>query len=341
MKFTAQEITNIIGGSIHGNPKATVNSVAKIEEGSIGDLCFLANNKYKKYVYTSGASIIIVDNSFIADKEINATLIKVKDAYASFSQLLKFYNKINFSQAGVSKQADIHDESSFKEGTYIGSFTSISKGVKIGKNVKIHPNCYIGENVNIGDNTIIFPNVTIYHECKIGKNNIIHAGVIIGADGFGFAPNDNKNYKKISQIGNVVILDNVEIGANTTIDRATMGSTKINSGVKLDNLIQIGHNVEVGSNTVIAAQTCIAGSSKVGQRCMIGGQVAISGHITIADNVKIAGKSGIASNIKEKGSTVQGTMAFNIKDFQKSYIIFKKLPQIYKTLNNIKKQFNV
>ena len=248
---------------------------------------------------------------------------------------------MNQNKVGISDKADISTKTSIGKNIYIGSFTSVCEGANIGKNVTIHSNCYIGENVTIGDNTIIFPNVSIYHSCKIGKKNIIHSGVIIGSDGFGFAKNQKKEYQKITQIGNVETLSEVEIGANTTIDRATMGSTKICKGVKLDNLIQIGHNVKIGDNTVIAAQSAIAGSSIIGKNCMIGGQVAISGHITIADEVKIAGQSGIASNIKETGAIVQGPMAFNIKDFQRSYILFKKLPKIEKTLNKIKKKFNV
>ena len=339
MNFTAQEVANIIDGTIEGDPHVKVNSVAKIEDGCIGNLCFLANEKYKDYIYTTDASVIIVDNSFNLSKKIKATLIKVDDAYSSFSQLLEVYNKMKFNKSGLSDKADISNKTIIGDDVYIGPFTSICEGVRVGNNVKIHPNCYIGENVIIGDNTIIFPNVSIYHDCNIGKNNIIHSGVTIGADGFGFAPNKENKYKKISQIGNVEIADEVEIGTNTTIDRATMGSTKIGKGVKLDNLIQIGHNVELGENTVIAAQAAIAGSSKIGKDCMIGGQTAISGHLTIADKVKIAGQSGIASSITKRGAVLQGPMAFDIKEFQRSYIIFKKLPEMYRTLTSIKKRF--
>ena len=340
MNFTAQQIADILGGSIEGNPNVEVNSVAKIEEGCIGNLCFLANEKYTNYIYTTNASVIIINHSFDLNKKINATLIRVNDAYSSFSQLLEIYNKMKFHKIGLSKKADIDSKTSIEDDVYVGAFTSISKGAVIGKNVKIHPNCYIGENVIIKDNTIIFPNVVIYHDCKIGSNNIIHSGVIIGSDGFGFAPDKDNQYKKINQIGNVEISDEVEIGSNTTIDRATMGSTKIHKGVKLDNLIQIGHNVQIGENTVIAAQTGIAGSSKIGNNCMIRGQVAISGHLTIADEIKIAGQSGIASSITKKGAVVQGPMAFDIKEFQRSYILFRKLPEMYKTLNSIKAQFD-
>ena len=341
MKFTAQEIADILGGKIYGNPNKEVNSLAKIEEGRNGDLCFLSNKKYTHFIYTTKASIIIVDKSFNTKKDIKPTLIKVEDAYSSFSKILQTYNNMKIDICGVSEKADIAKKTSIGKDVYIGAFTSISSGVSIGKNVKIHPNCYIGKNTVIGENTVIFPGVIIYHDCKIGNNNIIHGGVVIGSDGFGFARSKNHNYNKISQIGNVVIEDDVEIGSNTTIDRATMGSTKIANGVKLDNLIQIGHNVTIGENTVIAAQAAVAGSSKIGKNCMIGGKVAISGHLTIADNVKVAGQSGIASSIKKEGAILQGPMAFNIKEFQRSYVIFKKLPKIYKMLNTIKSDFNV
>jgi len=338
MKFTAQQIAKILNGDIVGKTDIEVSSLAKIEEGKKGDLCFLSNEKYIPHIYTTKASVVIVNSSFNPEKEISATLIKVEDAYTSFSQLLELYNKMQFNKVGISEKSDIDKNSTIGKDVFIGAFTSISKGVKIGENVKIHSNCLIGENVSIADNTIIFSNVSIYHDCKIGKNNIIHSGVVIGSDGFGFAPDEDNNYAKISQIGNVTIGDDVEIGANTTIDRATMGSTKIGNGVKLDNLIQIAHNVEIGECTVIAAQAGVAGSSKIGKNCMIGGQTAVSGHLTIADEVKIAGQSGIASSIKEVGKIVQGPMAFDIRDFQRSYIIFKKLPELYRTVNTLKKE---
>lgn len=335
MKFTAQQIADILGGTIEGDPNKEVDSVAKIEEGCSGNLCFLANEKYKKYLYTSNASAIIVNTSLIVTKKITATLIKVDDAYASFSQLLDVYNNMKIQKLGISEKADICTQTSIGKNVYVGPFTSICEGANIGKNVKIHSNCYIGENVIIADNTIIFPNVSIYHNCKIGENNILHSGSVVGSDGFGFAPITNNKYKKISQIGNVETSNDVEIGANTTIDRATMGSTKIGKGVKLDNLIQIGHNVEIGANTVIAGLVAIAGSTKIGSNCMIGGSTGIAGHLKIGNNVKIAGHTGVGSNIKE-GKTIQGPYAFDQKDFLRSYIIFKKLPEIYKTLQKIK-----
>ena len=339
MKLKALQIAEIVNGEIIGDKNIEVSSLAKIEEGKKGDLCFLANPKYTKYIYTTNASIIIIDKTFKIEEKNRATLIKVENAYSSFSLLSDFYNQKKYNKIGVSKKADVNTNSKIKDDVYIGPFTSISRGAIIEKNVKIYSNCFIGDNVLIKENTIIFSGVKIYHDCIIGTDNIIHSGVIIGSDGFGFAPNKTNDYKKISQIGNVIIGDNVEIGANTTIDRATMGSTIIGNGVKLDNLIQIAHNVEIGEHTVIAAQTGIAGSSKIGKNCMIGGQVAISGHLNIANDVKIAGQSGIASNINEEGKIVQGPMAFDIKDFQRSYIIFKKLPELYQTINKIKKQF--
>jgi UDP-3-O-[3-hydroxymyristoyl] glucosamine N-acyltransferase len=338
MNFTAKQIADILGGSIEGDPNTEVNSVAKIEEGCLGNLCFLANEKYTHFIYTTSASVIIVNNSFIADKEIKATLIKVDDAYSSFSHLIEIYNKMKFNKTGLSEKADISTQATVGNDVYIGAFTSISEGSMIGNNVKIHSNCQIGENVIIEDNSIVFSNVSIYHNCKIGKNNIIHSGAIIGSDGFGFAPTQNNTYRKISQIGNVETANNVEIGANTTIDRATMGSTKICQGVKLDNLIQVGHNVTIGENTVIAALVAIAGSTEIGKNCMIGGQSGIAGHLKIGDNVKIAGQTGVSSNIKN-GKTIQGALAFNQKDFLRSYILFKKLPKMYKKLQKIEKQF--
>lgn len=338
MKFNSKEIAHIIEGTIEGNPNIEVYSISKIEDGNSGDICFLSNDRYTHFIYNSNASIIIVNNSFKAKKPIKATLIKVADPYSAFRKLIEIYNKNKFDKVGLSKKAEISTETSIGNEVYIGSFTSICKGVIIGNNVKIHTNCYIGENVIIGDNTIIFPNVSIYYNCKLGENNIIHSGAVIGSDGFGFAPNQEKQYKKIHHIGNVEILDNVEIGANTTIDRGTIGLTKIGQGVKLDNLIQIGHNVDIGKNTVIAGLTAIAGSTKIGNNCMIGGSTGVAGHLTIGNNVKIAGHTGVGSNIKD-GETIQGPYAFNQKDFLRSYSIFKKLPEMYKTLQNIEKRF--
>ena len=340
MEFSAEQIAGILEGEIVGNKDEMVSGLSKIEEGKKGTLSFLANQKYEEYIYNTDASIVIVNKTFEPQKSLKntCTLIKVEDAYASFSQLLELYNQMKFDKVGLSEKADVATNSTIGDDVYIGAFAFIAEGVTLEKHVRIYPNCYIGKNVTIKENTILFSGVRIYHDCVVGTNSIIHSGVIIGSDGFGFAANGNTNYKKINQIGNVVIGNNVEIGANSTIDRATMGSTIIGNGVKLDNLIQVAHNVEIGEHTVIAAQTGIAGSSKIGKNCMIGGQVAISGHLRIADKVKIAGQSGVASSITEVGKIVQGPMAFKIKDFQRSYIIFKKLPEMYETLDKIKKE---
>ena len=337
MIFTVQQIADFINGKIEGNSQILINSVGKIEDSKSGDICFLANEKYIKYTYTTKASAIIVGTSFKVDKSkmITPVLIRVEDPYSSFSKLLEMYNKKRYDKTGISKHSDISENCKIGENCFIGSFTKIEDNVIIGENVKIHSNCYIGENVIIEKNSIIFSNVSIYHDTKIGAHNIIHSGSILGSDGFGFAANNNK-FNKIMQIGNVVTKKNVEIGANTCIDRATMGSTKICAGVKLDNLIQVAHNVEIGENTVIASQTAIAGSTKIGKNCMIGGKVAIAGHLVIANKVKIAGQSGVASSITKIGSVVQGPLAFDIKQFQRSYILFKKLPELFKAVESNK-----
>ena len=339
MKFTAKQIAKILKGEILGNPDVEVKSLAKIEEGKNGDLCFLANEKYKSFIYKTKASVVIVNKDFKAENEIASTLILVEDAYHSFSQLLEVYNKMKNDKKGIDKQSKIEKSAQLGKDVFVGAFSYIGVNAKIGNHVKIYPNCFIGENVNIADNSILYAGVKIYHDCKIGKNNILHSGVVIGGDGFGFSNSNNQQYTKIAQIGNVVLKEGIEVGANTTIDRATMGSTIIGRGVKLDNLIQIAHNVEIGENTVIASQAGIAGSTKIGKNCMIGGQCAIVGHITIADEVKIAGQSGVVASITEKGKIVQGPMAFDIKDFQRSYIIFKKLPEMQKKLGEIEKSF--
>ena len=337
MEMTAQEIASIVNGNIIGDETSKINNISKIEEGQSGDLCFLSNLKYIKYIYSSKASIILVNKNLKINKKVKATLIKVDDAYLSFSNLIKLYNKPNVNQKGISKKTNISKSAILGKNIFIDAFTSISNNVRIEDNVQIHTNCYIGNNVEIGKNSILFPGVKVYENCKIGENNIIHAGAIIGADGFGFAVNHEKKYSKISQIGNVITHNKVEIGANTTIDRATIGSTLIKEGVKLDNLIQIGHNVEIGEHTVIAGLTGIAGSTKIGKNCMIGGHTAIAGHLKIGDNVKIAGHSGVGSNITDN-KTIQGTFAFDIKKFQRSYVLFKRLPEIYNMLTNITKK---
>ena len=337
MKFTAQQIAEILEGDVVGNPEEEVFKLSKIEEGEEGSLTFLSNPKYAPYIYTTQASVVIVNNSLELDKEINTTLIKVENAYESFSKLLEFYNEVKNNKNGIETPSFISDSAKLGSGVYVGSFTYIGENVSIGNNVKIHPQVYIGDNVCLGDNVVIFPGVKIYSESNVGSNCKIHSGTIIGADGFGFAPNENGEYKAVPQIGNVIIEDNVDIGCGCTIDRATLGSTIIRRGVKLDNQIQVAHNVEIGKNTVIAAQTGIAGSTKIGEGCMIGGQVGIVGHLTIGNNVKIQAQSGITKNIKD-GEAVQGTPAFGYSDFNKSYVYFRNLPKIVSDVNELKKK---
>ncbi len=339
MKFTAQQIAGILEGDIVGDPEVEVSKLSKIEEGTKGSLTFLANPKYKSYIYSTEASIAIVNKSFEPEHKLSTTLIKVDDAYKSFSKLLEYYNQIKLNKSGIEQPSFISDTARFGDAVYIGAFTYLGDNVVIGDNVKIFPNSYIGDNVTVGDNTIIFAGSKIYSECTVGSNCVINSGAIIGADGFGFAPNDVGEYNKIPQIGNVIIEDYVDIGAATTIDRATLGSTIIRRGVKLDNQIQIAHNVEIGKNTVIAAQTGVAGSTKIGENCQIGGQVGIVGHISIGNNVKIQAQSGIGRNVKDN-EVIQGSPALNYGDFNKSYVHFKNLPKTIKRLNEIEKKLN-
>ncbi len=335
MKFSAKQIAEVLNGKIEGNHDITVDKLSKIEEGEEGSLSFLANPKYNQFIYGTKASIVIVNSDFVPEKEITATLIKVDDAYSAFAKLLEMYNEIKLNKSGVSKQAFISESAKTGKDIYLGEFAFIGENVEIGDNVKIYPQVFIGDNVIIGDNTTVFASVKIYSDCVIGKDCTIHAGVVIGADGFGFAPQNGKNYKKVAQIGNVIIEDLVEIGANTTIDRATLGSTIIRKGVKLDNLIQVAHNVEIGENTVIAALTGISGSSKIGKNCMIGGQVGITGHIEIADEVKIGAQSGISSSVRKKGAIILGSPAFDISKSRKSIIHYRNFDNIVKRLEDL------
>jgi UDP-3-O-[3-hydroxymyristoyl] glucosamine N-acyltransferase len=336
VKFTAQQIAGILEGDVVGNPNAEVSKLSKIEEGFKGSLTFLANPKYKHYIYSTKASVTIVNKSFVPESAIETTLIKVDDAYLAFSKILEYYNSIKLNKVGIEQPAFISESSQYGEQVYIGAFSYIADNVKLGDNVKIFPNTYIGDNVVIGNNTIIFSGVRIYSDTVIGNNCVLNSGVIIGADGFGFAPNEAGGYNKIPQIGNVIIEDYVDIGAATTIDRATLGSTIIHEGVKLDNHIQIAHNVEIGKNTVIAAQTGIAGSTKIGEHCQIGGQVGIAGHIIIGNNVRIQAQSGIARNVKDD-ETLQGSPAIALTDYNKAYVHFKNLPKIVKNINDLEK----
>jgi len=339
MKFTATQIAGILEGDIVGNPDVEVSNLSKIEEGTEGSLTFLANPKYKPFIYSTKASITIVNKNFEPENNISTTLIKVEDAYKAFSKLLEYYNQIKLNKSGIEQPSFIAKSSKYGDNIYIGAFTYIGENVSIGENVKIFPNCYIGDNVVIDDNTILFAGAKVYSDCIIGKNCVVNSGAIIGADGFGFVPDEKGEYSKVPQIGNVILEDFVDIGAATTIDRATLGSTIIRRGVKLDNQIQIAHNVEIGKNTVIAAQTGVAGSTKIGENCQIGGQVGIVGHITIGNNVKIQAQSGIGRNIKDD-EVLQGSPAFGYGDFNKSYVYFKNLPKIMKEINEIDKKVN-
>ncbi|WGK94175.1 MULTISPECIES: UDP-3-O-(3-hydroxymyristoyl)glucosamine N-acyltransferase [Flavobacterium] len=337
MKFTAEQIAGILEGEVVGNPNAEVFKLSKIEEGQEGSLTFLSNPKYQNFIYTTQASVTIVNKTFVPETNLTTTLIKVKDAYSAFTKLLEFYNQVKLNKTGIENPSFMDETVQYGTDLYLGSFSYVGKNVVLGNNVKIYPNSFIGDNAVIGDNVTIFAGGKIYSETVIGNNCTIHSGAVIGADGFGFAPNPDGTYKKIPQIGNVVIEDDVEIGACTTIDRATMGSTIIRKGVKLDNQIQIAHNVEIGENTVIAAQTGIAGSTKIGKNGMIGGQVGFAGHITVGDNVGIKAKSGITKNVKD-GQIMQGSLAFGYTDFSKSYIHFKNLPKIVAELEELKKE---
>ncbi len=338
MKFTAQQIADILEGDVVGDAEIKVSKLAKIEEGEAGALTFLANPKYTSFIYQTKASITIVNKSFEPEEPLTTTLIKVDDAYKAFSKLLEYYNQVKLNKFGVEQPSFIADSSSYGAQVYIGAFAYIGENVTLGDNVKIFPNAYIGDNVTIGDNTIVFAGSKVYSECVVGNNCVINSGAIIGADGFGFAPNEKGEYNKVPQTGNVILEDFVDIGAATTIDRATLGSTVIRKGVKLDNQIQIAHNVEIGKNTVIAAQTGIAGSTKIGENCQIGGQVGIVGHITIGNNVRIQAQSGIGRNVKDN-EVLQGSPALAYGDYNKSYVHFKNLPKIIKKLNDIEKNY--
>lgn len=339
MEFSAGQIAEIVKGKVEGNPEVLVSYVSKIEEGKKGTLSFLANPKYTSYIYDTEASIVLVNNDFTPEKKLSTTLIRVDDAYSAFAKLLEVYNKVKMNKSGVSPKAHISPSAKLGENIYVGEFAFIGDGAEIADNAKIYPQVYVGDNVKIGKETTLFPGSKVYADNVIGNNCNIHSGVIIGSDGFGFAP-QGENYIKIAQIGNVIIEDEVEIGSNTTIDRATLGSTIIRKGAKIDNLCQIAHNVEIGENTVIAAQTGISGSTKIGKNCLFGGQVGIIGHITIADEVKIAAQSGIGKSIRKQGEIVQGSPAFEIIKYKKSYIHFRNLNSIKDKVDELEKKLN-
>ena len=337
MEFTAKKLASFLNGEIVGNPDAVVNKVSKIEEGSEGSLSFLANPQYTKYIYTTSASIVIVNRDFAPEKDISSTLIKVDDAYSSFAGLLEFYDKQKHLKTGIEDMAFVHDKARLGKDVFVAAFSYISENAVIGDNVKIYPQVFIGENVEIQPDTIIHSGVKIYRDCKIGANCIVHSGTVVGSDGFGFAPSKKTNYTKIPQVGNVIIEDNVEIGSNCSIDRATMGSTIIRNGAKLDNLIQIAHNVEIGENSVVIAQSGIAGSTKIGKECIIAAQAGVIGHLTIGDGVRIGAQSGVTKNIKNCDA-VLGSPAMNYKEYNKSYVHFKKLPELIEEVSQLKKE---
>jgi UDP-3-O-[3-hydroxymyristoyl] glucosamine N-acyltransferase len=336
MQFTAKQIAGFIDGKIEGNPDVTVSSFGKLEEATEGQLAFLANPKYEDYLYTTKASVIIVNSTLEVEKEIDATLIRVPDAYSSFAVILTEYAKMaRANLTGIQQPVYIAPTARMGENVFIGAFAYLGENVIVGNNVKIYPQVYLGDNVTVDDSSILYPGVVIHHDCVIGKNVAIHAGCVIGGDGFGFAPQSDGSFKKVPQIGNVVVEDHVEIGANTAIDRATIGSTVIKSGVKLDNLIQIAHNVEVGNNTVIAAQSGVSGSTKIGKNVMIGGQAGIVGHIQIADGSKINAQSGVGKSMKIPNTSVTGSPAFDYAHALRSQILSRNLPALEKRVKEL------
>ncbi len=337
MQISVAELSALLQGEVVGDGSAMLSKVAKIEEGEQGALSFLANPKYEPFLYETASTAVLVNKSFTPASPVKATLIKVDDAYASFTYLLEQFANIALHKQGISESAHIHSSANVHSSTYVGATAVIEAGAGVGEGCKIFPQVYIGDRVKIGKNTVLYSGVKIYHDCVIGDNCIIHSGTVIGSDGFGFAPLADKSYKKIPQTGNVVIESDVEIGSNCSIDRATMGSTIIRKGAKLDNLIQIAHNVEVGEHTVIAGQTGIAGSSKIGKYCVIGGQAAIAGHITIANGTSIGGQSGVLSSITSENTKLFGSPAFAYKDNLRSSAVFRKLPALERRISELEK----
>ena len=339
MEFTAEQIAGILEGEIQGNPEAKVSKLAKIEEGVDGALTFLANPKYTPHIYTTKASVTIVNKDFVPEKEISTTLIKVDDAYKSFSKLLEYYNQVKNNKVGIENPSFKADTATYGENVYLGAFSYLGENVVLGDNVKIYPHAYIGDNTTIGNNVTIFSGAKIYSDTEIGNNCVINSGAIVGVDGFGYAPDENGEFQKIPHIGNVILEDNVEIGAAATIDRATLGATIIRRGVKLDNQVHIAHNVEIGSHTVIAAQTGIAGSTKIGEYCLFGGQVGVAGHMTIGNKVRVQAQTGIGHRVKD-GEKLYGSPAIDYGNYVKSYVHFKNLPKIVSQLNKLEKKIN-
>jgi len=335
MQFSAQQIATLLQGNIEGNPDVVVSQLAKIEEAKSGDLSFLANPKYEHFLYSTKASIVVVNADFQPTQQVESTLIRVKDAYSSFSELLTYYNQMKLERSGREEPSFVHESVVLSDNVYIGAFSYVGKGSTIGQHVKIYPHVYIGDGVTIGDHTTLFPGVKVYGECILGQHVVLHAGVVIGSDGFGFAPQEDGSYNKVPQIGNVVVEDHVEIGANTVVDRATMGSTIIRKGVKLDNLIQIAHNVEIGNNTVIAAQTGVSGSTKVGENVVLGGQVGVVGHITIADRSQVQAQSGVNRSIVQPAKKWGGSPATAYQSQLRSQVLYSKLPELEKRIADL------
>lgn len=338
MEFSAATLAGFLKGEVEGDPGIVVNTVAKIEEGHPGALSFLANPKYEHYIYSTKSSIVLVNRSFVPSSKVEATLIKVDNSYDAFASLMRLVDQARPRKKGIHSTAIIEPTAKIGTDAYIGAYAYIGENCIVGDNCSVYPHVYFGDNSRMGNNCTLNPGVKIYHDCELGEGVIIHAGTVIGSDGFGFAPQSENEFMKIPQLGNVVIEDHVEIGANVTIDRATMGSTIIHRGVKLDNLIQIAHNVEVGENTVMAAQTGISGSTKVGKNCMFGGQVGISGHIKIADGTKIGAQSGIPGDVKKENSILLGYPAFDHRDFLRCAVIFKKLPELKMKIETLEKR---
>ncbi len=339
MEFNVSQIAHILNGEVQGNPDLTVNTIGSIEDAGEGAISFLSNPKYENHLYETKASAVIVGRDFEPKKTVSTTLIKVEDPYLSFTALLEEYHKIiSFQKTGTEEPAFLGNDSACGENTYRGAFSYIGHNSTIGKNCKIYPHVYIGDNVTIGDNTILYAGVKIYANSKIGSHCVIHAGAVVGSDGFGFAPQKDGTYKTIPQVGNVIIEDHVDIGANTTIDCATFESTVIKSGVKLDNLIQIAHNTEIGENTVIAAQAGVSGSTKVGKNCVIAGQAGIVGHLKIGDQVTVAAQAGISKNVNKKGVVLLGSPAFELTDYKKSYVVFRRLPDLANRIKELEQK---
>jgi len=338
MEFTAQQIADFLGGDIQGDPSIKVSDFSKIEEGKPGTLSFLSNPKYSQYIYDSQASIILVNKDFQPEREIQSTLILVDDAYQALAKLLSMVDQAKPKKTGISSLAYIAPSAVVGENAYIAPFVYIGENVTIGNNVSLHPHSCVEEGVKLGENVILFSGVKVYYNCVIGNNCTIHSGSVIGSDGFGFAPSEDGSYKKIPQMGNVVLEDNIEIGANSVVDRATLGSTIIRQGVKIDNLVQIAHNVEVGKNTVIAAQTGISGSTKLGKQCILAGQVGIAGHLHIADGTIFGAQTGVPNNVKKPNQTLQGYPAVPVMTFHRASVVYKNLPELQKTVYALEKK---